>query len=49
MVLRVFGIEEDKVHDAKKCKLELKKLGTEKLDKPGKKKLKIRELLDTIR
>ena len=48
-MLRVYGLQDEKMVDAQKCKLELKKLVKGKIQKPTKKKVKIRELMDNIR
>ena len=42
MMLRMFGVNEEKVQDASNCKIELKKLVEGRMDKPQKRKIKIR-------
>lgn len=49
LMLRVYGVEEYKIKDAGECKAEVKKIAFGKLGKPSKKKMKIKELLDTVR
>lgn len=49
MMLRLFGVEQKSLQDPIKCKQEIRNLVKGTFQKPGKRKIKIKELLDTIR
>lgn len=49
MMLRLFGIEQNSINNPLKCKEQLKNLVKGNIEKPTKKKVKVKQLLDTIR
>ena len=49
VMLRLFGVEDQSMNDPSKCKQQVKNLVRGTMEKPTKRRVKVKQLLDTIR